>query len=331
MNKDQKIVLYESGEGKCSVEVKLKNETLWLSLMQISELFSKDKSVISRHIRNIFTSGELEKQATVANYATVQEEGGRMVKRNVEYFNLDVIISVGYRVNSKQGTQFRIWANSVLKDYLVKGYAINQKRLQETGIKEFERAITLIKETLETRELTTQEREGLLELITGYSSTWTLLQRYEKGELSSVSLSQSPTYVLNYAEAEKAILELKKHIQRKEEAQDLLEEEQEQLLRGVLGDLYQTFDGNQVYASVEEKAAHLLYFMIKDHPLVSENKAIACFLFVLFLAKNHYLLNEAGERKFTDNTLVALALLIEASDEDQKDDILQLVMCFVSS
>ena len=326
----QKVMLYHSDTGDLVVDVKLEEETVWLSQKQMGDLFGKDVRTINEHVKNIYKEGELESHPTFRNFRIVRKEGNREVSRSVDHYNLDMIISVGYRVNSKEGTKFRIWASSVLRDYLVKGYALNQKQLQNKGLKEFERAVALIKETLETRELTTQEREGLLEIVTGYSNTWTLLQRYDSGELPHVQKGNNPTYVLNYAEAEKAILELKKHLQAKDEASTLFVDEQEQLLKGVLGDLYQTFDGNEVYASVEEKAAHLLYFMIKDHPLVSENKQMACFLFVLFLAKNQYLLNEAGDRKFTDNTLVALALLIEASEEDQKDDILQLVMCFVS-
>ena len=326
---DQKVVLYQSQEGELVVNVKLEEETVWLSQKQMGELFGKDVRTINEHIKNTYKEGELEEKSTIRNFRIVRKEGDRNVERNIDHYNLDTIISVGYRVNSKEGTKFRIWASSILKDYLVKGYAINQKRLQTKGLKEFEQAVSLIKDTLDTRQLTPEEQEGLLEVITNYANTWALLQKYEKDGFTDVRETAAPTYVLNYAEAEKAILELKKHIRAQDQASDILEVEQETLLKGVLGDLYESFDGGELYVSIEEKAAHLLYFMIKDHPLVSENKQIACFLFVLFLAKNDYLLNSVGERKFTDNTLVALALLIEASEEDQKEVILRLIMNFV--
>ena len=327
-NDDQKVVLYQSDVGELVMDVQLEEETVWLSQKQMGELFGKDVRTINEHIKNIYKEGELDEKPTIRDFRILRKEGHREVRRNIDHYNLDMIISVGYRVNSKEGTKFRIWASRVLKDYLVKGYALNQKRLQNKGLEAFERAVSLIKETLETRELSPQERDGLLQVITGYSQTWTLLQRYEQGDLQPVTKATSPTYVLNYSEAEKAIFELKKYLHKEDVLSELVPGDHERLLRGVLGGVYQTFEGNEVYVSIEEKAAHLLYFMIKEHPLAGENKQISCLLFVLFLAKNDYLLDAQGRRKFSDNVLVALALLIEASDEDQKEVILRLIMNF---
>ena len=331
MNNDdqtQKIVLYKAGDGTFAVDVRLEAETVWLSQKQMAELFDKDKRTISEHVQNIFEEGELKKDSTVRNFRTVQKEGRREVEREIEYCNLDVIISVGYRVKSKEGTQFRIWATQVLKNHLIKGYSFNEKRLQEKGFEEFEKAVTLIKKTLDTKELTTDEATGLLTVITDYANSWFLLQKYDEDTLKEPTEKVDSSYVLDYSEAQVAVSELKQTLMTKKEASELFGRERESL-SGILGNVHQTFDGEDLYASIEEKSAHILYFIIKDHPFVDGNKRIGSFLFIFFLAKHDYLKDSAGERKFNDNALVALALLIAESEPRQKDLIIALVMNFV--
>ncbi len=330
-SESKQIILYKTEDGNFSVDVKLEEETVWLTQKQMADLFAKDLRTVNEHIKNIFQEGELKEDSTIRKFRIVQKEGKRNVTRNVDHFNLDAIISVGYRVNSKKGTQFRIWANKILKDYLLKGYALNQKRLKDTGLDEFEKAIALIKETIEQKKLTTDEAEGLLEVITTYTNSWVLLQKFDNNTLTPPTKEALPSYILNYAEAEKAIMELKKTLIKKEEASDLFGRDHEKILKGILGNLYQTFEGNELYLSVEEKAAHMLYFVIKDHPFIDGNKRIGVLLFMLFLSQNNYLLNEKNEPKFNDNALVALALLIAESDSNQKESIIKLVMNFVNN
>ncbi len=325
---NQKIILYKAEDGSFTVDVKLEEGTVWLSQRQMTELFNKDKRTISEHVQNVFEEGELKKDSTVRNFRTVQKEGNREIERDIEYYNLDVIISVGYRVKSQEGTQFRIWATQRLKDHLIKGYTFNDKRLQEKGFEEFEEAVALIKKTLETKELTTNEATGLLKVITDYANSWFLLQKYDEEALVEPKEKVISEYVLDYSEVQIAVSELKQSLITKKETSELFGQERDSL-EGVLGNVYQTFDGVDLYASIEEKSAYILYFIIKDHPFVDGNKRIGSFLFILFLAKHNYLEDSYGERKFNDNALVALALLIAESEPRQKELIIKLVMNFV--
>jgi len=323
-----KIAIYRSKDGKAELEVKLQEETLWLSLNQLADLFDTDKSGISRHIKNIYKDGELLSKATVAKFATVQKEGNREITRDIEYYNLDAIISVGYRVNSKRATQFRIWATSVLKNHIINGYTLNQKRLQEKGLDEFEEAIGLIKRTLQSRMLTDNESKGLLEVITGYSSTWVLLQKYDKSALTEPKKHKAKKK-FDYNFTKNAINQLKAELLKKKEATDLFGNERGGTFEGIIGALHQTFDKKELYESIEEKAAHLLYFVIKDHPFTDGNKRIGSFLFIVYLAKNAYLYRKNGEKKVNDNTLTALALLIAESDPKHKKLMILLIMNFL--
>ena len=327
MNNDQnqKIILYQSKGGEQVLDVTVEGETVWLSLNQLADLFNKDKSTISRHIKNIFEEGELEKNSVVANYATTATDGKTY---QVEHYSLDAIISVGYRANSSQATKFRIWATQVLKNHILKGYTFNQKRLQEKGFDEFEKAVALIKKTIDRKDLTTDEATGILKVITDYANSWLLLQKYDEDALVEPTKKVDSEYVLDYSEVQEAIIELKRTLIDKKEASELFGQERESL-EGILGNVYQTFDGIDLYASIEEKSAHILYFIIKDHPFVDGNKRIGSFLFILFLAKHNYLEDSHGERKFNDNALVALALLIAESEPRQKELIIKLVMNFV--
>jgi prophage maintenance system killer protein/prophage antirepressor-like protein len=316
------IVLYQADDGHSVIDVHLKDETVWLTLNQMAELFGRDKSVISRHLRNIFKTGELERDATVAKNATVQIEGRRRVTRYIEWFNLDAIISVGYRVNSKRGTQFRIWATSVLKDHLVKGYSLNQKRLAEKGTKELQQVLTLLSNTLEGYNLVNEEGKAVLDIVNRYAGTWRLLLQYDEDNLPAPGRKQAPKTVLSIDQARSAISSLKQELAVRGEATGLFGQERGEGLSGIIGALYQTFGGEDLYPSVEEKAAHLLYFVIKDHPFSDGNKRIGSFLFILFLRLNGLL----DRISFDNKALVALALLTAASDPAQKDVLIRLVV-----
>ena len=323
------IVLYKSKGGDVAVDVKLKEETVWLSLNQMAELFQVDKSGISRHIKNIYDTGELKKRGTVAKIATVQKEGSRSINRQIEHYNLDMILSVGYRVNSKEGTQFRIWATNVLKDHLLKGYTINQKRLQQKQYDELKDAFTLIQSTMQKKELESDEAKGLLEVITDYTQSWLLFAEYDEGEVSEPKMHKGK-YTLTYDDSLEAIAELRSKLEKQNQASSLFGQERDTMLEGIIGNLHQTFDKQELYPTVEEKAAHLLYFVIKDHPFSDGNKRIGSLLFLLYLKRNAAFRKKNGERKFNDAALVALALLIAESDPRQKDTILKLIMQFVS-
>ena len=318
------IVIYEDG----SVELKtvLKDETIWLNQKQLCELFGRDKSVISRHINNIIKSEELDKNATVAKNATVQIEGKREVARDVDYYNLDMIISLGYRVNSKKATKFRQWATRVLKDYIIKGYALDKERLQQQKFQELEQTIALIKQGIKNRELSSQEAKGFVEIVSNYAKSWALLQGYDEQSLQEIAQTKEQKFILDYNEAKEAITELKKTLISKGEATNLFGNEKAGEFKGNLLNIYQTFGGVELLPSVEQKAANLLYYTIKGHPFNDGNKRIGAYLFVLFLHKNGILYKESGEPKINDNALASLALLVATSAPEQKDIIIRLVM-----
>lgn len=328
--KKGEIAIYQTPDKKVSVNVSLDKETVWLSLNQIASVFNTDKSGISRHIKNIYESGELNKESTVAKIATVQKEGKREIERLIEYYNLDVILSVGYRVNSKRATQFRIWATNTLKSYLVRGYAINEKRLfqAENRFRELKNAVDFLRHKSKHKLLAGQEQE-ILSLLADYSKTLTLLEQYDKEKIG-LSKRGKGKFVLDYTMAIKIIGEIKKELSGKKEAGDLFGQENSEKFQGIIKGLYQTFGKKELYPSTEEKAAHLLYFVIKDHPFVDGNKRVASFLFVYFLDKNEYLYRENGERKINDNALAALALLIAISDPKEKDGLIKIITNLVA-
>lgn len=324
-NKNNAIVIYEASRGDVHIDVRLENETIWLTLNQIADLFNVDKSGISRHIKNIFKEGELKEKSTVAKFATVQKEGHRTVKREVEFYNLDVIISIGYRVNSKRATDFRIWATKTLKDYLVKGYAVNEKRLLEANNKfnELQNTIAFLRKKSEAKLLEGQEKE-ILNLLADYSKTLTLLGQYDKNQLKEARGKKS-AFVLSYENCKNIIDEIKKELMGKKEAGDIFGNEIEHKFESIAKNLYQTFGGKELYSSIEMKAAHILYLTVKDHPFSDGNKRIGSFLFVYFLDKNNYLYRESGEKKINDNALTALALLIAESNPGEKDQMVALI------
>ena len=318
------IVIYKSKDGP-KLEVRLEEETVWLTLNQIASLFDVQKAAISKHIKNIFKSGELDPDSTVSKMETVQIEGNRRIRRILTYFNLDMIISVGYRVNSKRATQFRIWATKTLKEHLVKGYTINERRLlqAQSHLKELQETISFLQDKSKNELMAGQEQE-ILNLLTNYSKTLSLLEQYDKEKLSLIKKSKD-SFVLKYEDAINIISKVKKELIAKKEASDLFGQENSNRFKAILGSIYQTFDKKELYPSLEEKAAHLLYFIIKDHPFVDGNKRIASFLFVYFLDKNNFLYRKSGEKKINDNALTTLALLIAISDPKDKDRIIKII------
>ena len=317
------IVLYQSEGGDAEIAVQLRNETVWLTLNQITDLFERDKSVISRHLRNIFLEKELSREAVVAKNATTASDGKTY---QVEYYNLDAIISVGYRVNSKRGTQFRIWATGVLKDHLVRGYSLNQRRLAEKGTDEIRQVIDLLSNTLSGQNLVSEEGVAILEIINRYARTWQLLLQYDEDSLPVPEKTADTKASLEIGETRQAITTLKQELVSRGEATDIFGNEHGKGLAGIIGAVQQTFDGQDLYPSFREKAAHLLYFVIKDHPFSDGNKRIGSFLFLYFLKINGML----AEHNFDNKALVALSLLTAASDPRQKDLMIRLIVNLIS-
>jgi death-on-curing family protein len=319
-----KIVIYKSKEGP-RLEVRLEEETVWLTQKQMALLFDKGVPTINEHIKNIYKEGELEEKSTIRKFRIVQKEGRRMVERDVDFYNLDVIISVGYRVKSLRGTQFRIWATKTLKNHLIKGYTINEKRLleKEEQLKQLQEAISFLQQKAKHPLLLGQEQE-ILNLLASYSKTLTLLEQYDKEKLSLVKKAKAK-FILKYEEVVKIIEKIKQELIAKKEASDLFGQEDSNKLKGILGSIYQTFGKKELYPSLEEKAAHLLYFIIKDHPFVDGNKRIGSFLFIYFLDRNNFLYRKSGEKKINDNALVALSLLIAVSLPKDKDILIKII------
>lgn len=313
------IELYKSSNGETQIEVRFENETVWLSLNQIAELFGRDKSVISRHLKNIYKESELDFSSTVAKNATVQTEGKRNITREIDYYNLDAIISVGYRVNSKQGTQFRIWATNRLKEYLIQGYSVNQKRLQELN-----QIVQIIAQS-ENNTNQISETKGLLNILTKYAKSFILLNQFDSNAIELKNLEENITYEIDYKEAIISINELKNRLIEQKEATELFGNQKDQSFEGILKSIIQTFDGNYLYPTIEEQAANLLYFIIKNHPFSDGNKRIGAFIFVWFLEKNKHLLKKNGENKINDNALIALALLVAQSNPNEKELMIKLI------
>jgi prophage maintenance system killer protein len=314
------IEIYQSENGAIEFKGDLSHDTIWASLDQIARLFNRDKSGISRHIKNIFSSGELGKDSTVAKIATVQKEGDRAVQRDIECYNLDMIISIGYRVDSKEATIFRKWATSILKRYITDGYAINEKKLSNT--KELLNDLKLTISMLSSKQI--GEEKELLNLLNSYTKTLSLLENYDKASIDDFSGAIS-RYKLSYDEAKNILKKLKTNLMAKNEATKLFANEKADELKGIVDNLYQTFGGVELYPSIEDKASHLLYFIIKDYPFNDGNKRSASFLFVYFLDKCDYLYKQNGEKKINDNALTTLTLLVASSNPKEKELIIKLI------
>lgn len=331
MNKKQngEIMIYKTKDWWAKIDVRLENETIWLNQNQMADLFDVQIPAISKHLDNIYSEWELKKKWTLSKMEIVQKEWSRLVKRLVEFYNLDAIISVWYRVNSKNATNFRIWATSVLKSHLVQWYSINTKRLSETGLNEFEKAVALIKKNIENNILDDKEIKWMLSLVTNYAHSWIMLQKYDEGTLSLENMKIMKTNKLEYKDALRAIDEMKKELLPKWEVSELFWVEKNDWLKWVLDQVYQTFDWQELYPSIQEKAAALIYFVIKNHPFADGNKKIWAFLLLVFLAQNNYLYRANWSKRIDDDTLIALTLLVATSESWERDMILKLVASFL--
>ncbi len=321
------VSIYSSESG--SVEVRLDGDTVWLSQAQMSDLFSKDVRTVNEHISNIYSEEELEKESTIRKFRIVRQEGKRQVNREIDHFNLDVIISVGYRVKSVEGTRFRQWATKVLREHLTKGYTINQHRF-ESNAQELEAALSLVRKVAANPDVTGPGARGLADIVSRYAQTFLLLQRYDEGLLTSPKVQDGGT-LPTVDEAKSALAILKSDLVSKGEATDLFAREREEGLASLLGNLDQSVFGEPAYPSIESKAAHLIYFVIKNHPFSDGNKRSGAFLFVDFLNRNNRLIGPNGEPVINDIGLAALALLIAESDPSQKETMINLVMNMLSS
>ena len=320
------IVIYQSEDGKTQLDVKLEGETVWLTQTQMSELFQTDRTVINRHIRNIYKSGELEEEATCAKNAQVRIEGNRTVSRSIPYYNLDMIISVGYRVNSIRGVRFRQWANSVLKQYLIKGYAVNE-RIRKQQISELRQLVQVLGRTLQQQPLpTTDESNALFKVVVDYTYALDTLDDYDYQRLSISKTTSKETFHATYENAMKEINVLKE----KFGYSPLFGNEKDDSFKSSIGQIYQTFDGADLYPSVEEKAAMLLYLVTKNHSFSDGNKRIAATLFLWFMNNNGILYREDGTKRIADSTLVALTLMIAESRTQEKDVMVKVVVNLIN-
>ena len=317
---EHQIEIYKSFDNAIELQVNLDNDTVWLNRNQLALLFDRDIKTIGKHINTIFFEGELSKKSVVANFATTAIDGKTY---KVDHYNLDIIISVGYRVKSKQGTQFRQWATQRLKDYLVQGYAINEKRLKETENKfqELKQAVKLLENIVQTKEITGDEAQGLLKVLSDYAFALDILDQYDHQTLKIAETDTDEVFKISYSEAIKAIAGLK----TKFGGSNLFGNEKDDSFKSSLETIYQTFDGIDLYPSVQEKAGHLLYFVTKNHSFSDGNKRIAAFLFIWFLERNALLYYE-GKKVIDDNALVALTLMIAESKPDDKDMMVKVII-----
>lgn len=326
--KDTEIVVFRPQGGQTEFQVVLDagQDTVWATEQQIVELFGKARRTIGEHIENIYKEGELDKASTWREFRQVQKEGDREVSRKVSVYNLDVIISIGYRVKSPVGVEFRKWANQKLKDYLLKGYSINTELLQKEkrAVAKLQKEMDALSQQLFDRQAVLTD--GLLSIISHYSRSFDLLNRYDKEDLTESDLNESIIYVINTHDVREAIQQLKADLMSRGEASELFGNEKDNSFEGILGSISQTVFGVLAYPSVEEQAAQLLYSIIKGHSFSDGNKRIGSFIFVWYLEQNDYHLNAKGERKISDNTLVALALAVAQSMPDQRDTILKLII-----
>ncbi|UQG55326.1 MULTISPECIES: virulence protein RhuM/Fic/DOC family protein [unclassified Marinobacter] len=319
---EQQVRIFTSSDGQAQLEVAIEQETVWLNQAQMCELFGRDQSVISRHIRNVFKEGEVPEVSNMQKMHIAESD------KPVTAYSLDVIISVGYRVKSQRGVQFRQWATSVLKDHLVQGYTLNQRRLTERGI-EFEQAVNLLSRTLTNQGLVSTEGEAVARVISDYARSWSLLQGYDEQHLAEVGIKQPGMQSLELDEALRAIGELKQTLIAKGEATELFGQLRGDGLTSALATIEQGFGDELFYPNIATRSAHLLYFVIKNHPLADGNKRCGSFLFLWYLRRNAALLAKPVEHLINDNTLVALALLVAESLPDQKTLMIRLIEHFI--
>ncbi len=317
---ENQIVIYQTENGQTSIEVRLENENVWLTQAQMADLFQKDISVISRHIRNVFKEGELEEKSNL-HFLQIP-----FSDRPVRLYNLDVIISVGYRVKSQRGVQFRQWANQVLKDYLLKGYVVNEK-IRKRQIGELRQLVQMLGRTIQNQPLLkTDENQALFDIVVDYTYALDTLDDYDYQRLRVGETTQEEKFQATYDNALQAIAALR----WKFGGGTLFGNEKDDSFKSSIGQIYQTFDGNDLYPSVEEKAAMLLYLVTKNHSFTDGNKRIAATLFLWFLNNNCILYREDGSKRIADNTLVALTLMIAESKPEEKDVMVKVVVNLIN-
>jgi prophage maintenance system killer protein len=322
---ENQIQIFQSGDGSVQLDVSFDKETVWLSQAQMCELFERERSVITKHINNIFKDGELERDAVCAKFAHTASDGKTY---SIQSFNLDVVISVGYRVKSQRGVQFRQWATNVLKQHLVDGYTLNQHRLLERGI-EFEQAMQLLSQTLGNQQLVSPEGVAVLSVVSDYARSWSLLQAYDEQSLSDQTAKQNEMKALVLDSVLAAVAELKQTLINKGEATELFGQLRGNGLESAIATIEQGFGDDFFYPNIASRAAHLLYFVIKNHPLADGNKRTGSFLFLWYLRINQNFLAKPVEALVNDNTLVALALLVAESKPEQKALIIRLIQQFI--
>lgn len=326
MDTDNKFIIYQTEDGQTQIDVRLESETVWLTQAQMAELFETDRTSIVRHINNIYKVEELDRESTCAKIAQVQVEGKRNVKRNIPYFNLDMIISVGYRVNSKRGVKFRQWANSVLKQYLVKGYAVNE-RIHKEQIGELRQLVGMLGRTIQNQPvLSTDETNALFDVVVDYTYALDTLDDYDYQRLVVKEITPEEKFHATYDNAMEAIHALRD----KFGGSKLFGNEKDDSFKSSIAQIYQTFGGEELYPSVEEKAAMLLYLVTKNHSFSDGNKRIAATLFLWFLNNNGILYREDGTKRLADNTLVALTLMIAESRTEEKDVMVKVVVNLIN-
>ena len=317
------VILYNAEDGKVKLEVQLEKDTVWLTQDQMADLFGRERSVITKHLRNVFKEGELEEASVRAKFAHTAGDGKTY---QVQCYNLDVIISVGYRVKSKRGTQFRQWATQVLREHLVRGFTLNEKRLQEQEQKldDLRCTVGLLEKTLVHQAIGLDEAKGLLQVITDYAYALTTLDRFDHGTLAIEQTTRPAAYRITYEAAMEIVTAMKTGFG------GLFGLEKDQGFKSALGAVYQTFGGDELYPSVEEKAANLLYFVVKNHAFSDGNKRIGAALFIAFLAGNHALYRGDGSKRIADNALVALTLLIAESRPRDKETIVKVIVSLIN-
>jgi len=320
---DNAIILYQSPDGKTSLNVHLDHDTAWLSQAQLAELFSVKIPAVNKHLKNIFAAGELAEDSVISILEITAADGK---KYKTKFYNLDAIIAVGYRVNSYQATRFRIWATQVLKDHIVKGYSINEQRFREQGEKltEMRRTVELLARTLANQELISETGKDVLRVISDYAYALNLLDRYDHGTLAIEETTSHSLRIIEYDEAIAIVASMKG------EFDGLFGIEKDQGFKSALGAIYQTFGGEELYPSVEEKGANLLYFVVKNHAFSDGNKRIAAALFIYFLGVNAILYRPDGSKRLADNALVALTLLIAESRPEEKDTIVKVIVNLIN-
>ena len=325
MTKNSKIQIYQSPDGKTRVDVRFDTDTVWLTQRQMSEVFDTTPENVLIHLKNIYKDGELPENATTKDFLVVRTEGKRKVKRQLKHYDLDAVISVGFRVNSKRGVQFRIWATQRLREYLVQGYSINQHRFDQNAA-ELQQALALIQKVAQSPVMATDMGRGLVDIISRYTQTFLWLQRYDEGLLEEPA-GQSGGRLTKPKDAMAALVELKQQLIVRGEASELFANPgNADGLAAIFGNLDQSVLGEPAYPTIESKAAHLLYFVVKNHPFIDGNKRSGAFLFVDFLHRNGRLLNDRGQPVINDTGLAALTLLVAESDPKQKDTLIKLMM-----